>query len=181
MTSILRIFAILRKEIRQLRRDRLTMGMIVGIPAIQITLFGYAINTDVRHLRAAAADQANTQLSRTLLADTEASQVVDIARRARTPEELEALLRRGEISVGIFVPRDFERRIQQHGRGHHSGKPGAVQWAPPDPGHAKAEVDGLPAAAGPQRDPDALRLHRAARLPGDTPRPPPRARCRRRA
>ncbi|MFQ5551867.1 MAG: ABC transporter permease, partial [Gemmatimonadales bacterium] len=83
MTSILRIFAILRKEIRQLRRDRLTMGMIVGIPAIQITLFGYAINTDVRHLRAAAADQANTKLSRTLLADTEASQVVDIARRAR--------------------------------------------------------------------------------------------------
>ena len=116
MRSLLRIFAILRKEIWQIRRDRLTMGMIIGIPALQITLFGYAINTDVRHLRAAAVDQANTQLSRTLLADTHASQVVDIKRHARNPVELEAMLRRGEISVGILVPPDFERRVQQPDR-----------------------------------------------------------------
>ena len=52
--------------------------MIVGIPLIQILLFGYAIDTDVRQLRAAVADQAQTQLSRRLVADAEASQVVDI-------------------------------------------------------------------------------------------------------
>ena len=48
-----RLFAIVRKEVQQLRRDRLTFAMIVGIPILQILLFGYAIDTDVRHLRAA--------------------------------------------------------------------------------------------------------------------------------
>lgn len=116
MNSLLRIFAILRKEVWQLRRDRLTLGMIIGIPTLQIILFGYAINTDVRHLRAGVVDQANTQLSRNLVADSEASQVIDIVRRVRTPEELETLLRRGEISVGVFIPADFERRVQQRDR-----------------------------------------------------------------
>lgn len=116
MNSLLRILAILRKEIWQLRRDRLTMGMIIGIPTLQIILFGFAINTDVRHLRAGVADQANSQLSRTLVADTEASQVIDITQRALTPAELETMLRRGEISVGIVIPPDFERRLQQQDR-----------------------------------------------------------------
>ena len=63
-----RLFAIVRKEVQQLRRDRLTFAMIVGIPILQILLFGYAIDTDVRHLRAAVVDQSQTQLSRRLLA-----------------------------------------------------------------------------------------------------------------
>ena len=50
MISLSRLFAITKKEVRQLRRDRLTFGMIVGIPVIQMLLFGYAINTDVRNL-----------------------------------------------------------------------------------------------------------------------------------
>ena len=50
MKSLQRIFAIVRKEVRQLRRDRLTFGMIVGIPVIQLLMFGYAINMDVRNL-----------------------------------------------------------------------------------------------------------------------------------
>ena len=58
MMSLLRMGAILGKEVRQLSRDRLTAGMIVGIPLMQILLFGYAINLDVRHLRAGVADQA---------------------------------------------------------------------------------------------------------------------------
>ncbi|MGF1614038.1 MAG: ABC transporter permease [Gammaproteobacteria bacterium] len=111
-----RLFAILLKEVRQLRRDRLTFGMIVGIPLLQILLFGYAINTDVRHLRAAVADQADTSLSRTLIADTQASQVVDIIAQVSSPQELERLLRRGEIAVGIYVPADFGRRLQQTDR-----------------------------------------------------------------
>lgn len=73
-----RLLAIIGKEVQQPRRDRLTFGIIVGIPLIQILLFGYAIDTDVRQLRAAVADQAQTQLSRRLVADTEASQVVNI-------------------------------------------------------------------------------------------------------
>ena len=53
MNCFTRLFAIVRKEVRQLRRDRLSFGMIVGIPIMQIILFGYAINTDIRHLSAA--------------------------------------------------------------------------------------------------------------------------------
>ncbi len=116
MISLPRLFAIMLKEIRQLRRDRLTFGMIVGIPILQITLFGYAINTDVRHLRAAVADQSGTQLSRILARDAAASQVIDIAARVRTPEDLEDLLREGRISVGIYIPADFAARLQDQDR-----------------------------------------------------------------
>src|SRR5688572_3144384 len=52
--------AIAYKEIRQLRRDRLTLGMIIGLPLMQMLLFGYAINFDVRHLRGGVLDEANT-------------------------------------------------------------------------------------------------------------------------
>ena len=58
---LLRLFAITSKEVRQLARDRLTFGMIVGIPLMQILLFGYAINFDVRDLGAAVVDEANTE------------------------------------------------------------------------------------------------------------------------
>ena len=111
MRSLLRISAIVGKEVRQLSRDRLTFGMIVGIPLLQILLFGYAINLDVRHLHAGVADQAATQLSRQLIADVEATQVVDVVMRARTVGELEEMMRRGEITVGIVIPPDFERRL----------------------------------------------------------------------
>ena len=116
MNCFTRLFAIIKKEVRQLLRDRLTFGMIVGIPMMQIVLFGYAINTDVRHLRGAYADEAGTQLSRALVADVQASQVLDMTRRARDAVELERLLRLGEIDVGIYIPRDFERRLQQADR-----------------------------------------------------------------
>ena len=96
-----RIFAIAAKEVVQLRRDRLTLGMVVGIPALQLVLFGYAINTDVRHLKAAVADQAGTRMSRELVAAVEASQVADIVATVHTATELESLLRQGRISVGI--------------------------------------------------------------------------------
>ena len=114
MNCITRLLAIVHKEIRQLRRDRLTFGMIVGIPILQIILFGYAINTDVRHLRAGVADQAQTQLSRQLVQDAQASQVIDVVVAVRTAEELEDHLRRGEIAVGLYIPPDFGSRLQ-HG------------------------------------------------------------------
>ncbi len=116
MRSLLRISAILGKEVRQLSRDRLTFGMIVGMPLMQILLFGYAINLDVRHLRTGVADQAATQLSRQLVADAEATQVLDVVHYVRTVVELEELLRRGEIMVGILIPPDFERRVRDPAR-----------------------------------------------------------------
>jgi ABC-2 type transport system permease protein len=111
-----RLFAILGKEVQQLRRDRLTFGMIVGIPILQIILFGYAINTDVRHIAAAVADQSATQLSRQLIEDMQATQVIDVVQQVTTAAELKELLDRGEISVGVLIPPDFERRLQQQDR-----------------------------------------------------------------
>jgi ABC-2 type transport system permease protein len=108
--SLGRILAIARKEVRQLLRDRLTFGMVFGIPVMQLLLFGYAINQDVRHLRAAVADQAGTQRARLLAQDAQASQVVDVVEEVGTAEELEDLLRRGRVAVGILIPPDFEVR-----------------------------------------------------------------------
>lgn len=116
MISALRTGSVARKEIRQLLRDRLTFGMIIGIPLLQITLFGYAINTDVRHLRGGVADLAATQRSRMLIADAQASQVIDVIRSVDTAEELKRLLRLGTIQIGLYIPPDFERRIQSNSR-----------------------------------------------------------------
>jgi ABC-2 type transport system permease protein len=108
--NLRRLFAIMVKELRQLRRDRMTLGMIVGIPVLQLLLFGYAINMDVRGLRMAVADEANTAGSRALVQDLIATGVVDPVARAQSPAQLVAMLRAGEISVAVAIPRDFERR-----------------------------------------------------------------------
>ena len=105
-----RLFAIVLKELRQMRRDRITLAMIIGIPVMQLVLFGYAINLNLRGLSAAVADQAGTSGSRALVMDMIATGVMKPATEARTPQELMAMLKRGEISVGIVVPPDFERR-----------------------------------------------------------------------
>ncbi|HVR81478.1 MAG TPA: ABC transporter permease [Luteimonas sp.] len=105
-----RLGAIVVKELRQLRRDRITLAMIVGIPVMQLVLFGYAINLNLRGLSAAIADQSGTAGSRALVMDMIATGVVRPVADARTPQELMAMLKRGEISVGIAIPPDFERR-----------------------------------------------------------------------
>jgi ABC-2 type transport system permease protein len=84
--------------------------MILGIPVIQLVLFGYAINLNLRGLTAGIADQANTSGSRAVVMDMVASGVITPRLSAGTPQELTDALRRGEISVGIVVPPDFEAR-----------------------------------------------------------------------
>lgn len=105
-----RLWAIVVKELRQLRRDRISAAMIIGIPVIQLTLFGYAINTNVRGLHAGIADQANTAGSRALIMDMLATGVVEPVAKVETPRELMDMIRSGKISVGIAIPPDFERR-----------------------------------------------------------------------
>ena len=108
--NLRRLWAIVLKELRQLRRDRITLAMIVGIPVMQLLLFGYAINLNLRHLDAGIADQANSAASRALVQDMVATGVITPRSEAYTPDQLMQALRRGEISVGIVVPADFERR-----------------------------------------------------------------------
>lgn len=114
--SLARVGAVAVKELRQLARDRLTFGLIVGIPLLQMLLFGYAINYDVRGLSAGVADAAGTSLSRRLVADLVATQVVEVTRRAASAEELRAAMRRGEITIGIVIPADVERRLAARDR-----------------------------------------------------------------
>ena len=106
-----RTMAILRKEVIQLRRDRLTFGMIVGIPALQLMLFGYAIDQDVRNLSAAVVDASGSALGRAIVADAEASQVVRFVERVDSVAELEERLRTGKVSIGLVIPADVERRL----------------------------------------------------------------------
>src|SRR5512137_1331082 len=106
-----RIGAVMVKEVRQLARDRLTFALIVGIPLMQMLLFGYAINFDVRNLRAAVVDDAGTSLSRAYVAALQASGVVEFARPSAGVSELQRRMGTGEISVGIHIPPDFERRV----------------------------------------------------------------------
>jgi ABC-2 type transport system permease protein len=106
-----RIRAVMVKEVRQLSRDRLTFGMIVGIPLMQMLLFGYAINFDVRDLHAAVVDDARTSLSRAFIAELEASGVVEFVAPSAGVAELRRRMDAGEVSVGIVIPPDFERRV----------------------------------------------------------------------
>ena len=116
MRSLRRLLAIVVKELRQLRRDRLTFAMIVGLPTIQLLLFGYAINMDVRNLDAALVDQADTHASRAVAAELAQSQVVNVRYRMRDPAGIEALVRAGRISVAIVLPPDFDRRVARRDR-----------------------------------------------------------------
>lgn len=116
MKSLQRILAIVIKELRQLRRDRITFAMIVGFPLAQLLLFGYAINMDPRHLDAAVADLASTSASRQFVLDIAHSQILNIKAQVGSAEEIEALMRAGQVSVGIFIPPDYERRLQQPDR-----------------------------------------------------------------
>lgn len=111
MKALRKLFAVVKKEFRQLRRDRITFFMIVGVPIGQILLFGYAINTDVRNLKSAVANQAHSHLSRQFVAELGQTQVLDLQLTVDTPKQLEELLRMGEISVGVFIPPDFDRRV----------------------------------------------------------------------
>jgi ABC-2 type transport system permease protein len=116
MKSLSRLVAVTRKEIRQMRRDRLTFAMIFGIPLMQIILFGYAINTDVRNLKTAVADQADSHLSREFVARLNATQVADIRLQVDTFEQIEELLRSGAVSMGVAIPPDFDRRVADETR-----------------------------------------------------------------
>src|SRR5690554_4708893 len=106
MKNLRRTWAVALKELRQMRRDRISMVMIVLIPVVDLLLFGYAINFNPRGLHAAVADQAMTSTSRVAVMDMAATGVIDVRRVADSPEELVDMLRRGQVDVGIAIPPD---------------------------------------------------------------------------
>ena len=111
-----RLWAIVIKEFIQMRRDRLTFGMMVGIPLMQLMLFGFAINADPRHLPTALRLADQGPFGRTLVAALRRSDYFAITREARTEAEAQQLLQRGEVQFVINIPADFSRQLL---RGEH--------------------------------------------------------------
>ncbi|MGL4269888.1 MAG: ABC transporter permease [Plesiomonas sp.] len=110
----LRMSAVVRKELRQLSRDRMTFGMVIMIPLIQLFLFGYAINTNVRHIPVAVVDQSQTSLSRIIEQMVSVTQVVDIQARYTQVPEAENALRQGKVRAVLVLPPDLARRYGEY-------------------------------------------------------------------
>nr|WP_092069495.1 ABC transporter permease [Dendrosporobacter quercicolus]NSL47493.1 DenN [Dendrosporobacter quercicolus DSM 1736]SDL91772.1 ABC-2 type transport system permease protein [Dendrosporobacter quercicolus] len=110
-----RLRAILIKEFLQMRRDRLTLAMMLLVPVAQLMLFGYAINTDVKHLPTIVFDQSLQQDSRDLLNSLTASGYFDIHYTARNFQEINEAVDSGKAKVGVIIPPDFSSQLK-HGR-----------------------------------------------------------------
>jgi len=108
-----RFVAILVKELRQVRRDRLTFGMMVIVPIMQLVLFGFAINNDPKHLPAAIVVLDQSEFTRSFVAGLENSQYFRIVRRPAGVAEADALLATGQVQFALVVPPDFSRRLQR--------------------------------------------------------------------
>ncbi|MFZ5811578.1 MAG: ABC transporter permease [Thermodesulfobacteriota bacterium] len=106
-----RFAAMVAKEFVQMRRDRLTFGMMVGIPLLQLILFGYAINTDPKHLPTAVLDNDRSVFSRTLLAAMKNSLYYDFVAEIDSESEAEELLRLGKVQFAVTIPPDFGRNL----------------------------------------------------------------------
>jgi ABC-2 type transport system permease protein len=109
--SLSRILAVLSKEFTQLVRDRLTYAMLIGVPVVQLLLFGYAINSDPKHLPAAVLVQDQGEFSRSVLSALDRSDYFDLRYAVRTPAELHELIERGDVQFAITIPGDFSRRV----------------------------------------------------------------------
>ena len=106
-----RWFGIVGKEFIQLKRDRLTFGMIVGIPVIQLVLFGFAINSDPKHLPTAVLDADRSEFSRSILAGLKNSDFFEFVREAVDEAEADRLLAMGATQFVITIPEGFSRSL----------------------------------------------------------------------
>ncbi len=111
MNPFIRVRAVATKELLQLKRDKMTFGMIVMIPLIQLLLFGYAINTNVRHLPVGVVDFSNSALSRKLVQTVGATQVVHFTQQYTNLPDAEAAIASSEIRAVLIIPPDVSQRL----------------------------------------------------------------------
>jgi ABC-2 type transport system permease protein len=109
--SFSRLYAILMKEFIQMRRDRMTFAIMVGVPVMQLMLFGFAINTDPKHLPAAIHVADDSPFARSIAAALKNSDYFDIVAVARSPQEGEQMLDRGDVTFVITIPVNFARDL----------------------------------------------------------------------
>ena len=111
-----RLYSIIRKEFTQVRRDRLTFAMMIGIPIIQLILFGFAINSDPRHLPTAVVAGDASSLTRRIVAAMETSRYYRIVAPDATVRQAQRMLKEGQVQFVLRFPEDFTVRLV---RGEH--------------------------------------------------------------
>ena len=109
--SFSRIFAVFLKELIQMRRDRLTFGMIIGIPVLQLVLFGFAINSDPKHLPTALNVQDSSLYSRTLVRALENTGYFHVEHIVKSEREAAALIAAGRVAFVVTIPPEFSRSL----------------------------------------------------------------------
>jgi ABC-2 type transport system permease protein len=112
-----RFFAVLMKEFVQMRRDRLTFAMMIGVPVMQLVLFGYAINMDPKGLPAAVVTAESSVFSRSLTRSLENTGYFRVVATPATVDEADRMLALGQVQFVLQIPEDFSRRVQ---RGDHA-------------------------------------------------------------
>ncbi|HET6970130.1 MAG TPA: ABC transporter permease [Phenylobacterium sp.] len=140
-----RVLAVLVKEFKQLTRDRVTYAMILGIPVIQLTLFGYAINAEPRHLPTAVLAQEDSRYARSIVAALKNSAYFDFVAQARSAGELDRLVRTGDVQFAVTIPGDFSRRVARGDNAQILVEADATD--PSSTGPAVAALSALPTAA----------------------------------
>ena len=140
-----RFWAVLMKEFIQIRRDRLTFAMMIGIPIIQLVLFGFAVNADPKQLPTAVIAAESSPFSRSLLYAIENSGYFKIDRRAANEADADGLLARGDVQFVVTIPADFSRKLMR------GDKPAILVEAdatdPVATGNALAALDAIAATA----------------------------------
>jgi ABC-2 type transport system permease protein len=111
-----RTWAMLIKEFIQLKRDRLSFGMIVMIPLVQLLLFGYAINTNPRHLPTAVLLQEQSDIGRSILKALQNTKYFDVTHVVRSEAEFDRLLATGAVLFAVEIPANFERAVRRGDR-----------------------------------------------------------------
>lgn len=106
-----RLWAVVLKEFIQMRRDRPTFLMMIGIPLLQLVLFGFAINTDPKHLPTAALCADQGPFARTILWALRTSDYFDLVREARSEAEAARWLQHGDVQFVVDIPEDFSRKL----------------------------------------------------------------------
>ncbi|WP_425417257.1 ABC transporter permease [Oricola indica] len=112
--SFHRLYALLDKESIQMRRDRITFGMMLGIPLLLLVLFGYAINNDPKHLPTALVTTSQDHYTRAMVTALEMTGYYHFNHIVESAEEAERLFEKGDVSFVVTIPSDFARRVQRN-------------------------------------------------------------------
>ena len=139
------LWPMLWKEFRQMSRDRFTVAMLVGLPAVQLLLFGYAIRTEVRHVPMVVLDQSRTQESRALVSLLANTQNFDVAGQIRGQDELDQHLASGRAKAALVIPPDFSADVK---RGRVASAQVIVDAVDPLAASAAISAAGLASQAG---------------------------------